>query len=196
MQATYDERKLTELLLYVAERLTTDVSGAAKIDKVLYFADFAHVRRTGSPITGAEYHKLHDGPAPRRLKPIRDALVECGDAEISMEDFLGYSLHRLTPRRAADTSIFSEVELATIDKVIDDLHGLNAQQVSDLSRGRPAGASSISARRSRTSRPCSGPHRSRRRQGVGSNERQQRNTACCPHDQARRRRRRGPREGA
>ena len=42
MQATYHERKLTELLLYVAERLTTDVSGAAKIDKVLYFADFAH----------------------------------------------------------------------------------------------------------------------------------------------------------
>ena len=122
MQATYDERKLTELLLYVAERLADRQSGgAAKIDKVLYFADFAHVRRTGSPITGAEYHKLHDGPAPRRLKPIRDALVECGDAEISMEDFLGYSLHRLTPRRAADTSMFSEVELATIDKVIDDL---------------------------------------------------------------------------
>jgi uncharacterized phage-associated protein len=135
MQATYDERKLTELLLYVAERLTSDVGGAAKIDKVVYFADFAHVRRTGSPITGAEYQKLHDGPAPRRLKAIRDALVECGDAEISMEDFLGYSLHRLTPRRAADTSMFSEVELATIHKVIDDLHGLNAQQVSDLSRG-------------------------------------------------------------
>lgn len=134
MQVIYNERKLTELLVYVAERLLPDTAGGAtKVNKVLYFADFAHVRRTGSPITGAEYQKLDHGPAPRRLKPIRDSLVESGEAEISMEDFLGYSVHRLTPKRAADTSVFSEAELATIDKVIDDLRGLNARQVSDLS---------------------------------------------------------------
>lgn len=134
MDITYDERKLTELLLYVAERMLPDTAGGAtKINNVLYFADFAHVRRTGSPITGAEYQKLEHGPAPRRLKPIRDVLVESGDAEFSMEDFLGYSVHRLVPKRVADVSVFSEAELATIDKVIDDLHGLNARQVTDLS---------------------------------------------------------------
>ena len=35
--------------------------------------------------------------------------------------------------RSADTSVFSEAELATIHKVIEDLRGLNARQVSDLS---------------------------------------------------------------
>lgn len=134
MQVNYDERKLTELVLCIAERLLSDTSGGAtKLNKLLYFADFAHVRRTGSPITGDEYQKLRHGPAPRRLKPIRDSLVELGDAEISMEDFLGYSVHRLVPRRVADASVFSEVELTTIDKVIDDLDGLTARQVSDLS---------------------------------------------------------------
>ena len=134
MEVNYDERKLTELLLYIAERLLPDTSGGAtKLNKVLFFADFAHVRRTGSPITGAEYQKLRHGPAPRRLKPIRDSLVERGDVEISMEDFLGYSVHRLVPKRAADTSVFSEAELTTIDKVIGDLDGLTARQVSDLS---------------------------------------------------------------
>lgn len=134
MEVNYDERKLTELLLYVAERLLPDTSGGAtKLNKVLYFADFAHLRRTGSPITGAEYRKLRHGPAPRRLKPIRDLLVEHSDVEISMEDFLGYTVHRLVPKRAADTSVFSESELATIDKVIGDLEGLTARQVSDLS---------------------------------------------------------------
>ena len=134
MEVNYDERKLTELLLYIAERLLPDTSGGAtKLNKVLYFADFAHVRRTGSPITGAEYQKLRHGPAPRRLKPIRDSLVERGDVEISTEDFLGYSVHRLVPKRAADTSVFSQAELGTIDKVIGDLEGLTARQVSDLS---------------------------------------------------------------
>ena len=134
MEVNYDERKLTELLLYVAGQLLPDTSGGAtKLNKVLYFADFAHVRRTGFPIIGAEYQKLSHGPARRRLKPIRDSLVGRGDAEISKEDFLGYSVHRLIPKRAADTSVFSHVEMATIDKVIEDLRGLNARQVSDLS---------------------------------------------------------------
>lgn len=135
MEVIYNERKLTELILYVAERLLPDTAGGAtKMNKVLYFADFAHVRRTGSPITGAEYQKSVHGPAPRRLKPIRDSLVGDGGAEISIEDFLGYSVHRLTPKRAADLSVFSSAEIATIDKVLEDLHGLNARQVSDLAQ--------------------------------------------------------------
>ena len=52
MKTTYDERKFTELVVYVAARLQSDRSGGAtKLNKVLFFADFAHVRRTGRPIT-------------------------------------------------------------------------------------------------------------------------------------------------
>jgi hypothetical protein len=127
--------KLTELLLYIAQRLEADVAGGAtKLNQILFFADFAHVRRTGAPITGAVYQKLPQGPAPGRLKPIRDGLVARGEAELIREDFLGYELHRLVPRRRPDRAVFSDSELETIDKVLSDLDGLNARQVSDLSR--------------------------------------------------------------
>jgi hypothetical protein len=47
----YDERKFRELLVLVAGRLSDDeAGGATKLNKVLYFADFAHVRRTGRSI--------------------------------------------------------------------------------------------------------------------------------------------------
>ena len=134
MKTTYDERKFTELLVYVVSRLQGDQSGGAtKLNKILFFADFAHVRRTGSPITGADYQKLEHGPAARRLRPVRDQLIENGDAELVDEEFLGYRRHRLVPHRDADLSVFSDDELATIDKVLADLDGLNARQVSDLS---------------------------------------------------------------
>jgi hypothetical protein len=134
VEATYDERKLTELLLYVAHRLESDrAGGATKLNKILFFADFAHVRRTGAPITGAVYQKLPQGPAPQQLLPIRSRLVARGEAELVREDFLGYELHRLVPRRQPDVSVFSAAELATIEKVLTDLDGLNARQVSDLS---------------------------------------------------------------
>ena len=133
MKTVYDEPKLREMLLYVAERLQHDrAGGATKLNKVLFFADFAHVRRTGAPITGADYQKLPHGPAPRRLKPIRDGLVAKGEARLAREEFLGYELHRLVPRRPADTTVFSKEELETIEHVLSDLDGLNARQVSDL----------------------------------------------------------------
>lgn len=100
---------------------------------MLFFADFAHVRRCGSPITGAAYQKLSQGPAPRRLKPVRDGLVARAEAEIVREEFLGYELHRLVPRRMANLEVFSTDERDTIDRVLNDLDGLNARQVSDLS---------------------------------------------------------------
>ncbi len=70
MEATYDELELTELDVYVAQGLEADrAGGATKLNKILFFADFAHVRRTGGPITGAAYQKLltvphHDGSSP------------------------------------------------------------------------------------------------------------------------------------
>ena len=124
MTKRYDESKLTEMVLYVAAKLRSERSGGAtKLNKVLYFADFAHVRRTGRAISGAEYQKLDHGPAPRRLRPIRDRLVASGEAAIVAEDVLGYKQQRLVPNRAADTSVFSDEELETIDQVLDDLVG-------------------------------------------------------------------------
>jgi uncharacterized phage-associated protein len=138
MAISYDEAKFTEMLVYVADRLRDDrAGGATKLNKVLYFADFAHMRRTGRPITGAVYQRLPHGPAPRRLVPVRDRLVAAGEADIAAGQFLGFSQRRLVPTRAADLSVFSADELATIDAVLDDLAHLTATQVSALSHEEP-----------------------------------------------------------
>jgi uncharacterized phage-associated protein len=134
MNSNYDERKFTELILLVAERLRTDLSGGAtKLNKVLFFAEFIHVRRTGQPISGAEFQKLEHGPAPRRLKPIRELLVSTGEAEIVREQYLGYTMARLLPLRPSDTSLFTPSEIESVDEAVRDLDGLTAKQVSDLS---------------------------------------------------------------
>ncbi len=134
MDSTYNERKFTELTLLVAERLRSDLSGGAtKLNKVLFFAEFIHVRRTGRPISGAEFQKLEHGPAPRRLKPIRELLVSSGDAEIVRELYLGYTMARLLPLRSADVSLFTDSEMESVEEALRDLDGLTAKQVSDLS---------------------------------------------------------------
>lgn len=96
-----DEAKFAELLLLVAESLAADrFGGTTKVNKALFFAEFAHVRNTGRPITGARYQKLPHGPAPRRLLPVRAHLIETGAAALVEESVLGYEQHRLQPLRA------------------------------------------------------------------------------------------------
>jgi Protein of unknown function (DUF4065) len=129
-----DETKLAELVLYIAQRLAGDrKGGATKINKILFTAEFAHMREHGEPITGVEYQKLERGPAPRRLMPIRERLIADGDAEFVRDRYLGYPLDRLVPRRDPDLALFTEAEIKHVDEAIDALWSMNAAEASELS---------------------------------------------------------------
>lgn len=130
----YDERKFAELLLYAAGRLEDDpAGGAVKLNKVLFFAEFAHMRRHGRPISGAEYQKLRWGPAPRRLLPVRELLLDAGTARMHDETYQGFVLERLVPLREPDVSLFTPDELAAVDQVVAELYGVTATDASLMS---------------------------------------------------------------
>jgi uncharacterized phage-associated protein len=138
MDVRYDEDKFAELVLYVADRLRGDRSGGAtKLNKVVFFAEFTHLRRHHAVISGCEFQKLPHGPAPRQLVSVRQRLIEHGDADLVTEDYLGRPRHRLIPRRPADLSRFTDDERKSIDDVLDQLADLTGSQVSELSHQEP-----------------------------------------------------------
>jgi hypothetical protein len=129
-----DERKLGELMLYVAEELRDDpAGGATKLNKVLFFSEFASVRARGRPITGVEYQRLERGPAPRRLLPVRDRLVSTGAAKVRRETYLGFVQHRLVASRKADLSLFEPDEVEIVNQVLNEMRGRSAGEASALS---------------------------------------------------------------
>jgi len=134
-----NELKLGELLLLVAEELQDDrFGGATKVNKVMFFAEFAHVRLTGRPITGAPYQKLPHGPAPRRLQPVRERLVREGAATVVTESVLGREQHRLRPLRAARRELFTETELGVIGDALALLRDRTGTEASRLSHEEAA----------------------------------------------------------
>lgn len=98
------------------------------------------MRRHGRPISGAEYFKLKWGPAPRRLLPVRQQLLEEGNARLVDEVYQGLVQERLVPMREPDVSLFSPDELAVVDQVVGELYGMSRDGCqSDVSqRGRVA----------------------------------------------------------
>ncbi|MGI8808862.1 MAG: Panacea domain-containing protein [Acidimicrobiales bacterium] len=129
------DEKLSELILYITGRTVGDeASGAIKLNKYLWFAEVAALRKLGRTLTGSEYHKLKLGPAPRRLPPVRARLISDGAARLEQRsDAFGHVHHDLIPNRAARTELFTEDELSLVDEVVDALRHLSAAQVSELS---------------------------------------------------------------
>ncbi len=138
MDVAYVEDKFAELLLHVSSRLQGDrAGGATKLNKVLFFVEFTHLRRHHRVVSGCQFLKLPHGPAPHQLLPVRRRLVDSGAAELIEEDFLGRPQHRLVPKRAADLTWFTAEEMQTIEDVLDQLEGMTGTQVSELSHQEP-----------------------------------------------------------
>ena len=129
-----DEHKLEELIVLLAQSFEDDeAAGATKLNKVLFYIDFVHHRRFGRPVTGMEYQKLEHGPAPRRLLPVRDRLIQSGALQQVETEFHGLPQRRLKALRQPNLDGFGPTETDVIDEVVDAFRGRNGKELSDLS---------------------------------------------------------------
>lgn len=130
------DRRLAEMILHVAERCEHDPNfGATKLNKILAFADFSAYFETGTPITGAEYMRLPQGPAPRRLRPVRERLKAEHDLAMRMVSVGKYQQQRVVPLRRPDLGIFTAAEIAAVDRIIEAFRDRTAREVSEFSHG-------------------------------------------------------------
>ena len=131
--APYDEQKFKELILYVAKKSERDPNyGAGKLAKLLYFIDFGAYGSLGEAISGARYHLIARGPAPKALVPIRNEMLRRGDIEIKRVALGGTykDQERVVARREPNKAVFSEKERQFIDSIIERYAGMNAAEMS------------------------------------------------------------------
>jgi uncharacterized phage-associated protein len=130
--------KIKELILYVAKRSETDATfGATKLNKLLYFCDFYAYRKAWRTITGVNYQKLENGPAPRCMLPVRAEMVEAGELRIVPTEYFGFPQERVVALRPADLSSFGEDMVSVVDRVIDRFWGMTATEISKFSHRFP-----------------------------------------------------------
>jgi len=125
------DSKLAELMLFVSDRSADDERfGATKLNKILFYADFAAYLFLGAPITGQEYQRLGNGPAPRRLVPVRDLLVANQELAIQRVQYYGRPQERTIALRSARLAEFTADEIALVTKIIEENWTRNARQIS------------------------------------------------------------------
>ena len=138
-----DSEKFRELIVYVAAQSANDPTfGAIKLNKVLYYSDFAAYRQLGQPITGATYGKFIEGPAPLELPDVRRELIDSGDATSEERPYFAGSVVRLIIRtgREPNRELFRPGELEIVDQVVDFFEGKTEREVADFSHNEPGWA--------------------------------------------------------
>jgi len=132
------EERLRELLLYVVQKCEGEPRfGATKLNKILFYSDFYAFAHFGEPITGAQYMKLPQGPAPKHLLPVRKKLEQTGELEVfTKPTFYGGHQVRFVAKRSPELFRFSGPQLALVDEVIEYLRDLKAADVSNATHGR------------------------------------------------------------
>jgi hypothetical protein len=130
-----NDEKFQELVLYISQKCATDPTfGAIKLNKILFYSDFLTFAKSGVAITGFAYQRLQNGPAPRRLVPVRNKMIQqriLALQEVQLKN--GRVQKRTVNLREANLNIFTGAEIAMVDFIIDSLSDCDAQTVSDIS---------------------------------------------------------------
>jgi len=131
MPVSIADAKLSELILFISERSEGDERfGAVKLNKILFYADFAAYLIIGKSITGQEYQRLDNGPAPRRLLLVRNKLVAAGHLAIRKIEYFNQTQDRPFALREADLSAFTAEQIGLVTQIIDENWKQNATQIS------------------------------------------------------------------
>jgi hypothetical protein len=129
-----NDEKLRELILLISELSQIDQKfGAIKLNKLLFHADFSSFLTYGQPITGQEYFKLPQGPAPRRLKLLTEQMRKRQEFAWQEVEYFGRPQKRPIALRAPDLSVFSGAEVNLIHQTLEKFWNKNATEISDQS---------------------------------------------------------------
>jgi hypothetical protein len=128
------EKKFKELILLICARSEHDPKfGAIKLNKLLFHSDFSAYLVFGKPISGQEYFKLPNGPAPRRFLPVAKRMQESGDLAYKEADFFGHSQKKPIALRQPDVSVFTPQEIDLVHKIIQKFWNMTATAISEHS---------------------------------------------------------------
>jgi hypothetical protein len=124
--------KLKEFVLLVCARAERDETlGMVKLNKLLFNVEFRAYAELGEAVTGAEYQKLENGPALRKMLPIMSELG--GRFAIKHEAAGEFTRDRPVVLDPPDLGWFSADELRIVNEEVEKAWGKSADEMIELS---------------------------------------------------------------
>jgi uncharacterized phage-associated protein/DNA-binding transcriptional regulator YiaG len=130
--------KFTEMVVFFTHETEP---WKTKLNKLLFYADFCHFRKTGLSISGSRYRAIDMGPVPNNFSSIFEHLAERDDVDIYYTAFPNGSIgEQFKPhsKRDFDDSVFSEDELRTLKEVASKFGDTKTNEIIEISHEEEA----------------------------------------------------------
>lgn len=116
---THNREKLFHLITFFVKN--THNCGKTKLFKLLYYADFRHVKETGKSITGLKYFAWDNGPVPKELfyemkKPREDFKKFFGIFQLPNDE---YTILKIISKEKFNEEIFTKREMKIIEELAE-----------------------------------------------------------------------------
>jgi len=133
----FDREKTKNVILYFAEHLEPFKT---KLNKLLFYSDFAHFRQHAQSITGLKYKAIEYGPVPGNYDVLFGILADQGiiDIEYSMTKY-GEVEKIIPPENSQfNRSLFSDTELEILKYIADTFKNTSASEIAEISHRESA----------------------------------------------------------
>jgi len=128
------DAKFRELIVYLSLLSEGDDSfGSVKLNKLLFYIDFTAYQRWGRSVTGKEYQKLEQGPAPRALLPVFQRLRDEGAMALREKKYFNRFQKRPVALREPELSVFTPEEIDLVNHVVEKCRHLDGTAISNKS---------------------------------------------------------------
>ena len=130
------QKRLSEAVLYVAKKCETAAFfGLVKLNKIIWRADFESFAQRGQPVTGRQYQRLKQGPAPVEMLPVLNELQAGGLLELKRVKQGNHEERRPVALQDPILKLFSPQDLEFLDRAISVYWDKTGKEASDLSHG-------------------------------------------------------------
>lgn len=132
------QRRLAEAVLYVSQKCEgAPYFGLVKLNKIIWRADFESFAERGQPVTGRQYQRLKQGPAPVEMLPVLNELQAGGILAIKKNPQPNSNREEQRPVALEDPvlTFFSRQDLDYLDRAIAAYWEMTGTEVSKLSHG-------------------------------------------------------------
>lgn len=125
-------KKLTEMVVYFSKNFEP---WKTKLNKLLFYADFLHFKKTGFSISGARYRAINMGPVPNNFNSIFEYMVNNDDIYVEITEFSNGEGEQFKPRknRQFNHELFTELEIKVLDEVAIKFKDASTTEMIDIS---------------------------------------------------------------
>jgi uncharacterized phage-associated protein len=130
--------KFAEMVLFFSRELTPLKT---KLNKLLFYSDFIHFQQSGFSMSGLSYKAIQTGPVPNNFQSLYEYISNNDIVEIKnihyAEEVVGEQFIPASNKQF-DSSLFSELELATLNIVCQRFREASTKKIIEISHEETA----------------------------------------------------------